>query len=250
MTVQLYIFQPLVTNSARVYQTLLEKGVDFEPLTLGPQTISHLSPEFLKINPRGQVPAMVHDGKPLAEGMCMQEYIDEVFEGPPLRPADLRERWRMRVWQRWAENDIGRALMMINWNRIMPRMRGQRSPEEMKEFAKSVPDPDRRRSWMNAAGQTTSAVQIEESHRRVREGIGRVERHLSEHPWVAGRSFSLADIDLFHFVGFKSMWLPGWILELINDKDTPSTVDWVSRMEARPSTIEIHARTVRPPRAA
>ncbi len=249
MTVQLYIFQPLVTNSARVYQALLEKGVEFEPVVLGPDTISHLSPEYLKINPRGQVPAMTHDGVPLAEGMCMQEYIDEVFEGPPLRPADLRERWDMRVWQRYAETDLGRALMMINWNRIMPRMQAQRSAEEVERFAKAVPDPDRRRSWMNAALQRTPQDQIEELHRRVREGVRRIEAALSERPWVAGQSFSLADIDLFHFYGFKSMWLPDWIVELTNEMDTPATFDWVNRMEERASTRRVHADTVlrRPP---
>jgi glutathione S-transferase/GST-like protein len=247
MTVRLYIFQPLVTNSARVYQALLEKEVEFEPVVLGPNTMSHLSPEFLKINPAGQVPAMTHGDLALAEGMCMQEYIDEAFEGPPLRPSDLRERWRMRCWQRYAETDLGRALMMINWNRIMPRMRGSRTADEMKDFAKNVPDPDRRRAWLNASQQTTPPEQIEESHRRVRDGVARIEAALGERPWIAGQSFSLADIDVFHFFGFKSMWLPDWIAALINETDTPRTVDWVNRMEERPSTREIHARTVRPP---
>ena len=62
---------------------------------------------------------MVHDGHALYEGMTMNEYIDETFDGPPLRPDKLEERERMRVWCRYSENDLGRALMMINWNRIM-----------------------------------------------------------------------------------------------------------------------------------
>ena len=42
MTLDLYYFQPLVTNSARVYLTLLEKGVPFNEHVLGPGTMSHL----------------------------------------------------------------------------------------------------------------------------------------------------------------------------------------------------------------
>ena len=244
MGVELYIFQPLVTNSARVYHALLEKGVPFEVKTFGPG--GHLGADFLKINPRGQVPAMTHDGVPLYEGMTMQEYIDEVFEGPPLRPADLRERWRMRVWQRYSENDLGRALMMINWNRIMPRMRANRSEEEMKRFAEQVPDEDRRRSWMSAANQQTPVASIEESYRRVVAGVGRIERALRERPWVAGNSFSLADIDLFHFFGFRSMWLPEWIVELAAPENAPATAEWVERVCARPSTKTLQADTRMP----
>ncbi len=166
MTVDLYFFQPLVTNSARVYLSLLEKGVPFNEHVLGPQ-MSHLSDEFKKINPRGQVPAMVHDGNALYEGMTMNEYIDEVFDGPPLRPKNLVEREHMRSWCRYAENDLGRALMMINWNRIMPARSGAMSQEDLERFAKSVPDPDRRRSWTNARTGGTPVAEIEESYRRV-----------------------------------------------------------------------------------
>ena len=120
MTVELYYFQPLGTNSGRVYQALLEKEVEFVERELKGTEFEHLKPAYLKVNPKGQVPTLVHDGRPLPEGMIANEYIDEAFEGPPLRPSDLRERWRMRVWQRYAENDLGRALMMINWNRIVP----------------------------------------------------------------------------------------------------------------------------------
>ncbi len=75
---------------------------------------------------------MTHNGVALYEGMTMNEYIDEAFEGPPLRPADLVERERMRVWCRYAENDLGRSLMMINWNRIMPTFIGARDMKEVR----------------------------------------------------------------------------------------------------------------------
>jgi glutathione S-transferase/GST-like protein len=244
MTVELYFFQPLVTNSARVFLALLEKGVPFEErlLTAG----AHLQEPYLKINPKGQVPALVHDGRALSEGMCINEYIDETFEGPELRPADPRERWRMRTWSRYADTDLGRALMMINWNRIMPRMQSQRTKEQMEQFAKSVPDPDRRRAWLNAATQQTPPEQIEESHRRVRAGVRRIEEALKSRPYIAGKTYSLADIDLLNFYGYQSMWLPDWIKELNNDKDTPATMDWLGRLSERPAIKEMHARTVRP----
>jgi glutathione S-transferase len=248
MTVDLYYFQPLVTNSARVYLALLEKGVPFNKHVLGPGTMSHLSDEFKKINPRGQVPAMVHDGHPLYEGMTMNEYIDEVFDGPPLRPKNLAERERMRVWCRYSENDLGRALMMINWNRIMPARGGNIMGGDIEQLAKQVPDADRRRSWVRARTGTTPVAEIEESYRRVVSGVRRIEETLRKHKWIAGNEYSLADIDLLNFYGFQSMWPPQWIKELTNETLTPATMDWLGRLSERPAIKQMHADTTMPPR--
>jgi glutathione S-transferase len=239
MTVELYFFQPLGTNSGRVYLALLEKGVDFVPRELSGRDFDHLKPAYLAVNPKGQVPTLVHDGVSIPEGMLANEYIDETFEGPPLRPADLRERWRMRIWCRYAENDLGRALMMINWNRVVPTFVGGRSEEEVLKILETVPDPDRRASWLRAWKQVTPPELLEESHRRVREGAQKVEAHLRQYPWVAGSVYSLADIDLLNFCGFMANWMP----ELVNDRDTPATIAWKARCEERPAVKELRART-------
>src|SRR6516164_4972740 len=239
MAVELYFFQPLGTNSGRVYLALLEKGVEFVERELKGTEFEHLKPAYLAVNPKGQVPTLVHDGVVLTEGAIINEYIDEAFEGPPLRPSDLRERWRMRVWQRYAENDLGRALMMINWNRIVPTFVGERTEEEVLEVLNTVPDPDRRRSWLAAWRQVTPPELIEESHRRAKEGAQKVERHLREHEWVAGNSFSLADIDLANFCGLMAMWMP----ELVNEKDTPAFIAWRARMEERPAVRQMRERS-------
>ena len=239
MAVELYFFQPLGTNSGRVYLTLLEKGVPFIEHHLSGRDFEHLKPAYLKINPRGQVPALVHDGRPLIEGMCINEYIDETFEGPPLRPADLHERWRMRVWCRYAENDLGRSLMMINWNRIMPTFIGARDMDEVNKVIESVPDPDRRRSWRNAFEQKTPPEVIEESHRRARAGVLKVERALRERPYLAGSAYSLADIDFMNFCGgILMMWMP----ELMNEKNTPAFMEWNRKINERPAVQEMRNR--------
>ena len=248
MTVELYYFQPLGTNSGRVYLTLLEKGVPFVEHELSGRDFDHLRPEYLKVNPRGQAPALVHDGHALYEGMPINEYIDESFEGPPLRPADLRERWRMRVWCRYTENDLGRALMMINWNRVVPNFMGGRSMEEVEKVLETVPDVDRRRSWLAAFKQQTPPEAIEESHRRARAGVQKLEAACRERPYLAGQTYSLADIDCFNFCGFMAMWMP----EIMNDKDTPAAMEWHRKISDRPAVKEMRSRTpqMQPPAGA
>ena len=247
MAVELYYFQPLGTNSGRVFLTLLEKGVDFIERELKGTEFEHLKPAYLAVNPKGQVPTLVHDGRVLTEGMNINEYIDEAFEGPPLRPSDPRERWRMRVWSRYADTDLGRCLMMINWNRVVPTFVGERSLEEALKILETVPDPDRRRSWLAAYKQEIPPEQLEESRRRAAEGAQRVEANLSQRPWVAGSTYSLADIDLLNFCGFMAAWMP----ELVNDKATPATIAWLAKVNARPAVQAMRARSkfnfTRPP---
>ncbi|MGH8149325.1 MAG: glutathione S-transferase family protein [Steroidobacteraceae bacterium] len=246
MGIELYYFQPLGTNSGRVFLTLLEKGVEFSGHELDGQAFEHLGPAYLAVNPRGQVPALVHDGQALAEGACICEYVDEAFVGPPLRPASPDGRWRMRRWCRFIETDIGRALMMIHWNRIVPAFVGARTPEELASLLGKVPDPDRRRAWRRAYLQETPPDALAESHRRVAVGARRIEAQLAGSPWIAGPTFSLADIDLLNFYGFIAKWSP----EVVNERATPHTMMWLARMEERPAVLELRARTRMRPRPA
>src|SRR5579885_2570806 len=176
MTVELYFFQPLGTNSGRVFLTLLEKGVSFIERELDGIAFEHLQPAYLAINPRGQVPTLVHEGRPLTEGGPVCEYIDEAFAGPPLRPADLDERFHMRRWCRYLDVDLGRAVMMIHWNRIVPAFVGTRSREEVQSIIARVPDPDRRRAWRRAYLQETTPEELAESRRRIEAGAARIEQ--------------------------------------------------------------------------
>lgn len=246
MGVELYYFQPLGTNSGRVFLALLEKGVEFCGYELDGRAFEHLSPTYLAINPRGQVPALVHDGRPLTEGACICEYVDEAFEGPPLRPASPAGRWRMRRWCRFIEIDLGRALMMIHWNRIVPAFVGARTPRELEELLGKVPDPDRRRAWRRAYLQQTAPEALAESHRRVSAAASRIEGALAGSAWIAGPQFSLADVDLLNFYGVIAKWSP----EIVNEGATPHTMAWLARMEDRRAVRELRARTIMPPRPA
>lgn len=245
MAVELYFFQPLGTNSGRVYLALLEKAVPFIERELDGLAFEHLQPEYLAVNPRGQVPALVHDGRPLTEGAPICEYIDEAFTGPPLRPADLDERCSMRRWCRYLDVDLGRSVMMIHWNRIVPAFVGERSREEVEAIIARVPDADRRRAWRRAYLQQTPPEELAESRRRIELGAQRIEEALARAPWLAGRSFSLADIDLLNFYAFLAKWSP----EIVNERLTPRTIEWIGRMEQRPAVRELRTRSRMPQRA-
>jgi glutathione S-transferase len=53
------------------------------------------SPEHLARQPFGRIPAMEHDGFRLYEAQAIIRYIDQVFDGPSLTPADPKAQARM-----------------------------------------------------------------------------------------------------------------------------------------------------------
>lgn len=94
MSVILYGFQvSTFVNVARL--TLFQKGVPFifEDLASAMGSNQHLS-----LHPFNRVPILEHDGFRLYETAAIATYVDEAFEGPPLRPADPRGRAKVQQW--------------------------------------------------------------------------------------------------------------------------------------------------------
>jgi glutathione S-transferase len=82
--------------SRRVRLCLAEKGLAYQGHAVGMAAMEHHSPEYLRINPLGVIPTLVHDGRPLHESGTICEYLDEMFPAPPLRPDTPYERAEMR----------------------------------------------------------------------------------------------------------------------------------------------------------
>ena len=80
---------PQSTCSQKVRMTLAEKGfpergVDWVDHHVDLGKFEQLDPEYLKLNPNGVVPTLVHDGAVLIESSAIVEYLDEVLPEPPL----------------------------------------------------------------------------------------------------------------------------------------------------------------------
>ena len=55
------------TCSQKVRLCLHEKGLDWEDRQINFRLNEHLAPDYLKINPNGVVPTLVHDGNPVVD---------------------------------------------------------------------------------------------------------------------------------------------------------------------------------------
>lgn len=226
---EVYTWQPNA-NSGKPLFCLHEKQVPFTYHYVDMGKREHFSPEFLTINPDGTIPAVVHDGFVMTESTPIMEYIDDAFDGPPLRPADPYWRWRMRAVMRWFDLIVAPCLAMLASNRLAaPGFKDTDAAEKERELAK-IPLPERRAAWERLMYQSTDPADLEESSRRVAEAIRRMEHMLGETPYLAGADFSLADICVMAtFYG-----LPNTQPDDVTPEKTPHLWDWLRRCHARP----------------
>jgi len=80
---------------ARTWITLEEKGIPYQYKEENPY---HNDKEFLKISPKGLVPAIVWRGKPLHESLVICEFLEEAYpDTPRLMPSDPYDRAQVRL---------------------------------------------------------------------------------------------------------------------------------------------------------
>jgi glutathione S-transferase len=80
----------------KVWLALEHKGIPFEAKRLSFDNNDTKTPEFLAINPRGRVPAILDDGFALWESAAIVEYLEERYPEKPLLPKDVKARATVR----------------------------------------------------------------------------------------------------------------------------------------------------------
>src|SRR5689334_16920917 len=94
----------------RVWLALEHKQLAYELKTMSFTAGDLRTPEYLAVNPRHRVPAIVDDGFSLYESSAILEYLDEKYPGPRLFPADLRQRATARRLVREADEYFADAM--------------------------------------------------------------------------------------------------------------------------------------------
>ena len=227
---ELYHYEPYA-NSMKCLLALQEKGLTFESRYVDIWAFEQHAPAFVALNPNGQVPVLVHDGRVLVESSVINEYLDDVFPEPPLRPANPAARAQMRVFSKWIDEILMPAVSMIGWQvRVRPLAMAIDRAEFERHMAR-VPLKEIREKWQTTAGPGFTDAQLEESRRKIRWFLERMERALAEGPWLAGKSYSLADINAYPMIdGVTRLYKEIW-----NESQTPRSIEWLARMNARPT---------------
>ncbi|NTV11816.1 MAG: glutathione transferase [Zoogloea sp.] len=89
------------------FVALHEKGLRFAMSTMDLAAGANHEARFAALSITYRVPTLVHGDFSLSESSAIAEYLDEVFPGTPLYPADPRNRARARQVQAWLRSDLG-----------------------------------------------------------------------------------------------------------------------------------------------
>jgi glutathione S-transferase len=93
----------------KVWLTLEHKGIAHTAKRLSFDKDETRTPEYLKVNPRGKVPAIVDDGFALYESNAICEYLEETYPQNSLLPKDAKGRATVRRLIGEADDSLYKA---------------------------------------------------------------------------------------------------------------------------------------------
>ena len=227
---ELYHAEP-AANSLKSLLCLKEKGLDFVSHRLNLAEFEQHDPAYVAVNPNGQVPTLVHDGNVITESTLINEYLEDVFPEPRLRPDDPVARAHMRYWTKFVDEYFCPALSVLGWQAIIKGMVEHLTEQEFEEKISRIPLREQQDKWRIAAKQAFPKEQLEDCQRRVDVSLGKIEAALEKSAWIVGADYTLADISCFAMMAGMPMFTP----QSMNKNKTPRCMDWHARMLERPA---------------
>ena len=108
-------------------------GENFEPKLVKLHKGEHKTPEFLAMNPNGQVPVLVVDGKPLNQIVAICDFLDRRFPQAGLLPTDAWARAQALSQFAWFNNTAHGTF--TRWFRTGYFAEGEGAQAEVKRLA-------------------------------------------------------------------------------------------------------------------
>ncbi|GAA6000512.1 glutathione S-transferase family protein [Rhodotorula paludigena] len=117
----------------RAWIALEEKGVPYQYNEVNPYK---KEPHFLKLNPKGLVPALEHHGKALYESLVLLEYLEDAYpSAPALRPRDAHEAGIVRLALQHISN-----VVVPTFYRYVQAQEPEKQAEGKQAFVKVLQD--------------------------------------------------------------------------------------------------------------
>lgn len=198
------LYNSMGPNPKVVRMFIAERGLAVDLQEVDLMGGENRQPEYLKLNPAGQLPALQLDnGEIISEITAICEYLDETAGHSSLIGENPEERAVTRMWVRRIDHGILENLA-----------NGFRYAEGEALFK------DRMTLIRHAAADLKALAQ---------EKLGWLDKQMQGRAYVCGDRFSLADIMLFVFLEFGAQ-----VGQPLNPDNT-NIMAWYEGMAARPS---------------
>jgi glutathione S-transferase len=181
--------------SEKVLLCLFEKGLSFEGHHIDLFDFDQVEPAYLAINPNGVVPTLIDDGRAVYESTIINEYLDDRFPGPRLRPDDAFARAEMRLWvQVFQDVFFPAAGLLSQVSFIADELNRRWSADQLAALVRRKVNKDRIPRQLRAVQGGLTADEVEGAREKIETTLGRLDAALDDgRDWLVG-DFSLADI--------------------------------------------------------
>jgi len=216
---------------------LCELGVDFDARLAppGPPTFDSYQPWYLKLNPMGTVPTMVHGDQAVPDSDAIMRYAAEHLSSVQLEPEEPE---RKQLMERWIDDLRAISIRELSYGAEQSRAAGAKvNKMRLKVLAKRRDKyPELAEVYANKiddiAGFAERSVDPEvttEHRRHVDRKLAELNATLTHQAWITGDSYTFADavwtVAVARFI----------MLHLDPLAGRPALTEWYSRVKARPS---------------
>ena len=155
-----FYYNPISANARRVWVTLLEKQILFEPILVNLDG-DHLSEDFTAINPLQRIPVVIDNGFRIVESLAILDYLEAKYPTPSLMPSEIDAIATVRMVEMIAINELQPLMITL-----------------MKQLVGLEVNPDK----------------IENDRQRITTIIQFYENLLAGHSYFVNNQITLADI--------------------------------------------------------
>jgi glutathione S-transferase len=203
---KLYTFDP-APNPQRLKIFIDYKGIELDTAQVNFQEGEQRTDAYKAIVPTGTVPALVLDsGRVLSSVFAITQYLEALYPDRPLLGTSDEERALILDWNHRLFNDVFKPIgdLFRNTN---PAFAGRALPGTL---------------------DTDQIPELAERGRsQLLHTLAILNGELTSRDYVAGDSFSMADIDLL-----ASLHFAGWAAKLQPDESLTALTEWRQRAQA------------------
>jgi glutathione S-transferase len=189
-------------------------------------------------------PVLLADGHAMVGTFFMLEYLAEALPGLALLPESAADRYAARALGQYLGASLGAIVPVLGCVKyLLPKLL-TRNRVQLQADIDSIALLERRTGWNALLDGTYSGANLDAARARLTAPIERIEQRLKSHSWLAGASYSIADIDAFCMLRV----LPDLVPATLNQAVAPATMDWLQRIERRTAVTAalMFARTAHP----
>ncbi|WP_437520354.1 glutathione binding-like protein [Sorangium sp. So ce726] len=197
---------PMSTCTRKVLTVLAEKGQEAQFVLVDLTKGAHKQPDHLARHPFGVIPVLEDEDFTLYESRAIMRYLDHKLPGAPLTPTELRARALMDQWLSVEQSYFATPAVKIVFQRVFLPMQGKQGDESIVDASKAD----------------------------VSRTLDVVEKALAGHEYLAGSSYSLADIS---WMPYLQCLVVSKLGDLISDR--PNVAAWWKRISERPAWVKV-----------